>query len=155
VNADVDSLPELAAPPPRPIKRAPWYARFAITMALFGCLAGMAWAVSMNQEPAQPKDKNLERVTPPAASEAVPAQTPVIVDVVFGFDADLTIDGVPIKRRYVKERVSLGEFVYTPGPGKPFERFENGLHTAQVIYWPKSGTKEKDGVIYQWTFRAS
>ncbi len=137
---------------PTKIKRAPLLARFAVTMALLGCLVGMGWAFTLNQTEKQPDDVSLEEVRPPAGSKAVPGQTPVSVNLAYGFDAVLIIDGQQLARKHLVERVAEGLFTFTPGPGKPYERFENGLHTAQVIYWPKTGNQEQNGSFYQWTF---
>jgi hypothetical protein len=157
VPTDVaNSLPELAEgqPPTAPfvVKRAPWYVRFAVVMALFGCLAGMAWAFSLNQDEKQPDGKVLEVVSPPAGSKAVPGQSPVSADLIYGYEAELMIDGKPIEQKFIVERAALGQFTFTPGVGKPYERFENGPHVASVVYWPKVGSKVKDGVYFEWNF---
>jgi hypothetical protein len=138
---------------PSLVRRAPKLARFAVTMALLGCLVGMGWAFTLNQEEPQPDGTSLEEVRPPAGSKAVPGQTPVSVDLAYGFDAILSIDGVTIDRSEIVERESDGVFTFTPKETSPyFGRMENGLHSAEVIYWPKTGTREADAEIFQWTF---
>ncbi len=128
-------------------KRAPKIARLAVTLALLGCLVGMGWAFTLNKEEPQPDGTSLEEVRPPAGSKAVPGQTPVSVNLAYGFDAFLSIDGLPVDRSLVVERAAEGVFTYNPK-----ENFKNGLHTAEVVYWPKTGTRQQDGEIFQWTF---
>jgi hypothetical protein len=134
------------------VKRAPRLARFAVTLALLGCLVGMGWALSMHQETKGPDDIAIERLTPTPGAETVPGQTPIVIDMAFGYDIALNIDGKPVPVEQLIEVESLGQFTFSPGPNKFTERFTNGQHVAQLIYWPKIGTREKDGQIYQWTF---
>jgi hypothetical protein len=133
-------------------KRAPLLARFAVTMALLGCLVGMGYAFTLNKSEEGPEDVVIEKLTPLPGSETVPAQTPIIVDLEYGYDVEITVDGRPLPIGEIDEREQLAEFVYTPGEGKLFPRFENGKHVVQIIYWPKLGDKERDSEFYQWTF---
>jgi hypothetical protein len=126
--------------------------RFAVTLALLGCLAGMAWAFSLAQPPEQPEDAAIERLTPPPGSAAVPGQTPVIIDLAYDYAVTLTIDGVPVPTGQLVEEPATAVFTFTPGPGKLTERFTNGQHIAQIVYWPKSGSETEDAEVYQWAF---
>ncbi len=134
------------------VKKAPWWARLAVILALLGCLVGMGWALTMHQEVKGPEDIAIEKLTPPPGSETVPGQTPIIVDMAFGYDIVLMIDGKVVPKEQIDEIDSLGQFTFAPGPGRFTERFTNGQHIAQVIYWPKTGDKDRDSLIYQWAF---
>lgn len=134
-------------------KPAPRLVRLAVLLAALGCLVGMGWALTLHQEAKAPDDIAIERVTPPPASEAVPGQTPVIIDLAFGFNLELAIDGEPVPPAQIVEVESLGQFTFAPGPGKFTERFTNGQHIAQIVYWPKTGDRTTGASIYQWTFR--
>jgi hypothetical protein len=149
----VDATEQLTAPSPAVgRKRAPVVVRLAVTLALLGCLAGMAWAFSLAEEAPQPGDAAIERLTPPPASEAVPGQTPVIVDMAFNYAVKLTIDGTPIPAEQLLEEPATAVFTFTPGPGKFTERFTNGQHIAQIVYWPKDGSETDNAEVYQWAF---
>ena len=133
-------------------KRAPRWVRFFVTLAAVGCVIGMGWALTLHQEEQGPSDVAIELLTPPPGSEAVPGQTPVIVDLAYGYNLELTIDNASVPFQQVIEVESLGQFTFSPGPGKFTERFTNGQHIAQIVYWPKTGDRIKDGSVYQWTF---
>ncbi len=133
-------------------KPTPRWARFAVILAAIGCVVGMGWTLTLHEDPPAPDDIAIEQVTPPAASEAVPGQTPVIVDLAFGFSMELSIDGVRVPQEQIVEVDSLGQFTFSPGPGKFTERFTNGKHIAQIVYWPKVGSRTTDASVYQWQF---
>jgi hypothetical protein len=133
-------------------RRASRWVRLLVTLAAVGCVIGMGWALTLHQEEPGPTDVAIERLTPPPGSEAVPGQTPVIVDLAYGFNVELTIDEAPVPAEQVIEVESLGQFTFSPGPDKFTERFTNGQHIAQIVYWPKTGDRIKDGSVYQWTF---
>ncbi len=150
---NAESLPAVAIPEQgESVQRAPLWARFAVTMALMGCLVGMGWALSMHQETKGPEDIAIEKLTPPPGAETVPGQTPVIIDMAFGYDIALTIDGKLVPKDQLIEVDALGQFTFAPGPGKFTERFTNGEHLAQLTFWPKTGDRVRDGQFYQWTF---
>jgi hypothetical protein len=136
--------------PPAQTKRAPLLARFAVTMALMGCLVGMGWALSMHEETKGPDDIAIEKLTPPPGAETVPGQTPIIIDMAFGYDIVLSIDGRIIPKSEIVEVESLGQFTFSQKSYE--ERLVNGVHVAQLVYWPKAGDQQRDGQLYQWSF---
>jgi hypothetical protein len=131
-------------------KRAPRAVRFAVTMALVGCVIGMGWALSMHQDTKGPEDAIIERLTPGPGSETVPGQTPIIVDLAFGYDVDITLDGKAVPKDQVTEVEALGQFQIKTDPSNPLT---NALHIVQIVYWPKIGDKVKDAQVYQWSFK--
>ncbi len=134
------------------VQRAPRWVRLLVTLAAVGCVIGMFWALTLNEEEEGPTDVAIERLTPPPGSAAVPGQTPVIIDLAYGFNVELMIDDAPVPSEELIEVESLGQFTFSPGPDKFTERFTNGQHIAQIVYWPKTGDRIKDGEVYQWTF---
>jgi hypothetical protein len=133
-------------------RRAPRIVRFAVTMALVGCLVGIGWSCTLHQSEKGPADVVIERLTPPPAAQTVPGQTPVVIDLAFGYTLELTINGRVVPASQLDEESATALFTFTPGPGKFTERFENGPHIAQIVYWPKEGTKADNADVYQWTF---
>lgn len=113
----------------------------------------------------------VEGVTPVNLSEAVPAQTSIIVDLESGYTGELTIDGVAI------ETVDLGDLgVLTPEPGQQVtlpkvtifepgnatltfqptegaavEELRQGAHRATVRYWPIAEGRQA-ARVYGWSF---
>jgi hypothetical protein len=133
-------------------RRAPRIARFAVAMALAGCLVGAGWSCTLHQSEQGPSDVVIERLTPPPAAQTVPGQTPVVIDLAYGYTMELTINGKPVPASQISEEPSTAVFSFTPGPGKFTDRFENGPHIAQIVYWPKEGSKAENAELYQWTF---
>jgi hypothetical protein len=124
--------------------------RLAVTMALVGCVIGMGFALSLHQETKGPADEAIERLTPTAGAETVPGQTPIIVDLAYGYDCDITLDGIEIPKRDVIEDVALAQFKLKTNPSAPLT---NSLHVMQIVYWPKIGDKKRDAQFFQWSFK--
>jgi hypothetical protein len=70
--------------------------KIAVVLALMGCFAGMGWAFTMNKTPELPGGTEVEGVVPVYGATAVPGQTPVEVDLAFGFTGEILIDDRPL-----------------------------------------------------------
>jgi hypothetical protein len=44
------------------------------------------------------------------------------------------------------------QFFFQPGPGTETGALAPGLHSATVVYWPLTGTRETDGKSFTWHF---
>ncbi len=132
------------------VQRAPGLVRFAVTMALVGCVVGMGWALSMHQDTKGPEDAVIEQLTPAPGSETVPGQTPIIIDLAFGYDVEITIDDKLVPRDKVTEVESLGQFKVDTDPSNPLT---NAPHVVQIVYWPKIGDRTRDAQVYEWRFK--
>jgi hypothetical protein len=98
----------------------------------------------------------IESVTPVNLSEAVPAQTSIIVDLQSGFTGELAVDGVAIETVDLSdlgvltpqpgEQVTLptatifepgnATLTFQPTEGAPVEELRQGAHRVTVRYWP-------------------
>lgn len=87
-------------------------------------------------------------------------QAQVGVDMAPGYTVDLTINGEPIPLDQVQNRAAENAvearivpdiFLFTPGPGKVFERLRPGPNTATVSY-RKVGANEATRQSFTWSF---
>jgi hypothetical protein len=137
----------------RAAERAPLPARIAIGLLVVGCLVGVTWGFgSAKNQTAGQLPKSIEAVSPVDNALTVPGQSTISVDMKFGFDAALVIDGVEIPRDQTVYDAGTAVLRFTPGPEKDLKLLPGGVRRVMVIYWPLSGTQEANGQIYQWTF---
>jgi hypothetical protein len=137
----------------RAAERAPLLARIAIGLLVVGCLVGVTWGFgsAKNQTPGQ-LPTSIEAVSPVDNALTVPGQSTISVDLKFGYDADLIIDGVEIPRDQTVYDKATAVVRFTPGPGKDLKLLPGGIRRVMVIYWPLTGTRDANGQSYQWTF---
>jgi hypothetical protein len=137
----------------RSAERAPLLARIAIGLLVVGCLVGVTWGFgsAKNQTSGQ-LPTSIEAVSPVDNALTVPGQSTISVDMKFGFDATLIIDGVEIPRDQTSYDPGTAVLRFTPGPDKDLKLIPGGVRRAMVVYWPVSGTRDANGQIYQWTF---
>ncbi len=65
----------------------------------------------------------------------------------------LLIDGVELPEDQLRINLPLGEVGFRPGPKNDITRFEEGLHTATIVYWPQDRSREV-AKSFTWQFRA-
>jgi hypothetical protein len=114
----------------------------------------------------------IEDLVPVENAVQVVQQSSVIVDLQFGYEAVLIIDGIELETSRIGESTQDLEpgqqqttdprtAVFDPGnarisfqptEGAPIESFSQGLHTAQVIYWRIEDGRENGARSYRWTF---
>ena len=137
----------------RRAERAPLKARIAIGLLVLGCLVGVTWGFgsAKNQTEGQ-LPSAIEAISPVNNALTVPSQSTITVDLKFGFDADLVIDGVEIPRDQTKYDKATAVLRFTPGPDKDMKELAGGVRRVLVIYWPLEGTREANGETYNWTF---
>jgi hypothetical protein len=137
----------------RAAERAPLKARIAIGLLVLGCLVGVTWGFGSTKNQTEGQlPSSIESVSPVNNALTVPAQSTITVNLKFGYDADLIIDGVEIPRDQTKYDKATAELRFTPGPDKDLKVLPGGTRRAMIVYWPLTGTREANGEIYQWTF---
>lgn len=114
----------------------------------------------------------IEDLVPVENAVQVVQQSSVIVDLQFGYEAVLIIDGIELETSRIGESTEDLEpgqqqttdprtAVFDPGnarisfqptEGAPIESFSQGLHTAQVIYWRIEDGRDNGARSYRWTF---
>jgi hypothetical protein len=144
-------------------------ASLLIAAGVVAVIIGISSSVTGRQRQGLPAA--IESVSPPNLSEAVPAQTSIVVDLASGYTGELFVDGVRI------ETVDLGDLgVLTPEPGQqvilpkatifepgnatltfqptegaPVEELVQGAHRVTVRYWPLEKGPEA-ARTYGWSF---
>lgn len=112
----------------------------------------------------------IEILDPVRSAVGVPAQTRVFVDLAAGYTGVLIIDGIepevinlddvphggdgeqatlPPKTIYEAGNATL---TYQPSEGAPIEKFTQGQHTATVVYWRVTESRDQAS-SFTWTFQ--
>jgi len=117
----------------------------------------------------------VERMSP-GPGDQVPQQSQIVVDFVDGYDAILIVDNLELPKTRLDELTAQGNSlrpgsqvnipptaIYDPGnyvisflpqPGAPFERWTQGEHVAEVVYW-KIAEGRSTARSFRWTFEAN
>lgn len=112
----------------------------------------------------------IEGITPTPDAVQVLAQTNVIVDLAEGYEGRLIVDGLQFETQAMEDLIANPEpgtqvdippgvvfergnavLTFTPGPDIAIERFSEGSHTVQVVYW-RTEIGESDARSYTWVF---
>lgn len=137
----------------RKAERAPLPARIAIGLLVLGCLVGVTWGFGSAKNQTQGLlPSGIESVSPVNNALTVPGQSTITVDLKFGYDADLIIDGVEIPRDQTKYDKATAVLRFTPGPDTDLRELPGGVRRVMVVFWPLDGTREANGETYNWTF---
>lgn len=134
-------------------ERAPIVARIAVALLVAGCLVGVVWGFGSGaNQTGKPLPKEIEMVDPVQNALTVPSQSSITVDLKFGYDAALLLDGVEIPLDQTTYEKATAVLRFTPGPGKDLRELPGGLRSATVVYWPVTGDRETNGQAFSWTF---
>jgi hypothetical protein len=103
----------------------------------------MAFAFSLNEEEQPPLGcAGVESLTPAVNAKAVPGQTPVIVDLPFGWTGQLAVNGQAVTWQSIERSQAI--LTYSPGGANAeIGRFENGPNIASLTYWPQAAEDKK------------
>jgi len=93
----------------------------------------------------------IEALTPERGA-LIQQQDDVGADLVDTFTGVLKVDGVEIPEDQLTRVVPLGKVSFRPGPGREFDRWSPGTHTAVVIFWSQTKTR-KSASGYSWQFK--
>jgi hypothetical protein len=143
------------------------------SMAIAVGLVLIGWAVlrGVTGDDVSDLPDAIEGIVPVPDAVQVLAQSQVIVDLDEGYEGWLRIDGhdFPTLRMedLTNDAVEPGAQVeippgvvfepgndtltFTPGPGIEIERFDEGVHSVRVVYWPVD-RGEAAARSYSWTF---
>jgi hypothetical protein len=155
----------------RRIDRNLLLASLAIAVGIVLIVFALARAETGSPEAAYPSA--VEDVSPVPNAVQVLGQTQVIVDLAEGHEGRMEIDGVALDTIHLDElptaNVEPGAQIdvppgvvfepgnatltFTPGEGSPIERFDEGRHTARVIFW-RSDAGPDAARSYTWSFQS-
>ena len=173
--ADPETHGDAGTAPSHPGRRRPdkglLAACFVIAAGLALIIWGMASAITGSDGIDRPDE--IENLSPVENALQVFQQEQVLVDLEFGYEAVLIIDGIELPTERIGEfggdlsPENAGEQISTPPTavfdpgnavisfrptdGAPIELFEEGRHEAQVIFW-KADEGRESARSYRWSF---
>lgn len=98
----------------------------------------------------EPVSTVIESITP-ANGDKTLQNGQLKVDLLTGWDARLTIDGVPIPDDELSKVAPLGTITFQPGPGKALESFPAGQNCVVMTYW-QIATGPDNSFTKSWCF---
>lgn len=100
------------------------------------------------------------RVLPTAIDEVVPApgelirpQDTISADLRSDLTGVLVIDVAEVPEDQLERVEPLGIVSFRPGPSKDLDKFDPGMHTVVVQYWPQGKERPARPDAYSWSFR--
>jgi len=78
----------------------------------------------------------------PSPNEKVFQQAEVGIDLISGWDAELTVNGKPIPPDQLRKIVAQSKFTFVPGSGMEVAAYNPGQNCALVKYWPLSSPNQ-------------
>jgi hypothetical protein len=123
----------------------------AVVVALFSLF--LAFDRGRDEQPPVVRGP-VARVFPEPGAVAA-RQGAIGVDLAFGYDAALEIDGRAIPDDQLDRVVGINQLSFTPGDGKEIERLDGGRHCAAVRYFTAGQQPEDAGPPYSWCFTAA
>ena len=89
----------------------------------------------------------------PGDGEATLQQGEVGIDLLTGWDASLTVDGVALPDDQLDKLLDLGLITFTPGEGKAVEFWRAGQSCVTATYWQRA-TGPEQSFTRSWCFTA-
>lgn len=158
---------------PTPRRRPDWgmiIACFVIACGLFAIIWGVTSAITGTDGIDRPDA--IEDLSPVENAQQVVQREQVVVDLQFGYEAALVIDGIEL------ETTPIGQFdvdpddagrqvefpptaIFDPGNSRiefrpsddaVIESFSEGRHMVQVIYWRIEDGRDEGAESYRWSF---
>ena len=130
----------------------------AITLVVVACIAGLAVAVAHtrrgDEEFTITGSPNVVELLVPADGSNVLSQAQIEIDLTSPYDAHLAINGVAGARRQLQKHPELNQVVFTPGPGKVFEKLPSGRNCVQADIFRVDGTNEAVPPV-RWCFNVT
>lgn len=164
--ADTTEADQVPSPKRRRFDRGLLIASLVIAGGLLLIAWGLTSAITGNEGVDRPDE--IESLSPVENAVQVLQQERVFVDLEFGFEAELEIDGILLPTTRIGEiEAEPGEQVsipptavfdagnavisFQPSEGAPIETFTEGRHTARVIFWKIEDGREF-ARSYSWSF---
>ena len=128
---------------PRPPTRVPGvWAQIPVLVriglvALLLIAAGGVYAVTrLTSESSANLDNGVIQQLIPAEASQVPQQAQVGIDLADGYDASLSVNGVPIPDDQTDRIVAFNQVLFQPGEGKVFQKWDASVPTCVTAsYW--------------------
>lgn len=132
-----------------------WFVRKYLAFVMIGAavLAIVAAATLRTGNNTLAVDDVIEEVVPNDGDEVL-AQNPVGIDLIAGYRADLTINGVDIPESQLRRVDALNQVSFQPDAGKAIEALRADVNCATATYWPLD-QGEAASSSYTWCFNAT
>ena len=147
-----------SAPPPLENQRTVVIRRLIILLIVIACVGGMAIAVAHtrrgDEEPTITGSPNVVQLLAPPDGSNVLSQAQIEIDLTSRYDAHLSINGVPVPDEQLQRHPELNQVLFTPGPGKIFEKLPSGRNCAQANIFRVDGSSEQVPPV-RWCFNVT
>ena len=90
----------------------------------------------------------------PNQGDEVLSQSDIGIDLISGYTAELTLNGIPIPDSQLRRVDGLNQVTFRPDPGQIIERLQADLNCATAVYWPLSQGRQASRTV-NWCFTAS
>ena len=87
----------------------------------------------------------------PCPGDSILRQGTIGVALSSGYQVALVVDRTEIPQDQVRTG-GPNQVYFQPGPGTEIGTLAPGNHTATVLYWPTTGTRERNAKSYSWAF---
>jgi hypothetical protein len=88
----------------------------------------------------------------PVGGSSVLRQSEIGIDLAAGYDADLTIAGIPIPRSQLRLVPEQNQVFFTPGEGKAIEELDAGETCVVATIWKSSEGRGTNDTPARWCF---
>ena len=153
-----DTTTRQSAPAPLENPRTVLIRRIVITLIVLACIGGMAVAVSHTQRGDQETtisgSPNVVELIVPTAESNVLSQAQIEIDLTSPYDAHLAINGVPVPDDQLQKHPELNQVVFTPGPGKVFEKLPSGRNCVEADVFRLDGSNQAVPPV-RWCFNVT
>ena len=128
--------------------------KFGVIPALLAVVVVAVWylATRSSGSDGSPEAQVIEALVPGEA-EATLQQGEVGIDLLTGWDASLTVDGIALPEGELDKLEDLGIVTYTPGPGKAVEFWRAGQNCVSATFWQRA-TGPEQSFQRSWCFTA-
>ncbi len=111
--------------------------------------AGIVLWITNNGGESGASDAIIEAKLPPPNAKVL-QQDEVGIDLISGWDAQLTLNGRVIPDDQVKKIAPLSKITFQPGPGREVEVYNGGQNCVVVKYWPLANPNQT--FLTSWCF---
>jgi hypothetical protein len=170
IPAEAGDVASPEEPTPTPRRRRIDKGLLAASLVIAAGIALIAWGMlsALTGDDGVDRPDEIEALSPVENAVQVLQQEQVMVDLVFGYEARLEIDGVELPIELLGQvevepgaQIDLppvaifdpgtGILTFQPTDGAAIEEFTEGRHEAKITYWP-SDEGEENARSYRWTF---
>lgn len=122
-------------------------------LALLGVLVGILAVLARDNTTLPAIDEVVEELIPNRGDEVL-SQTDVGIDLIDGYTAELTVNGVEIPESQLRRLEGLNRVTFRPDEGMVITKLLPDQNCATALYWPLAQGRAA-AQSYTWCFTAS